>query len=65
MGNPDIRSLADMGRIYDAARAMSFSLVTRETIIQVLAATLVPLAPLVLFMIPLAELVKRLAVMLF
>jgi hypothetical protein len=65
LGNQDIRSLADMGRVYGAARAMSFSLFTRETIIQVLAATLVPLAPLVLFMIPLGELVKRVAAMLF
>lgn len=61
LGHQDIRSLADMQRVYDAARAMSFSLLTKEAVIQLLAATLLPLAPLTLFMIPLGELVKTLA----
>ena len=65
LGHQDIRSLADMVRVYDAARTMSFSLFTREAIIQLLVATLLPLAPLALFMIPLTDLVKALAGMLF
>lgn len=65
LGSHDIQSLADMQQAYDVARTMSFVLVTREGLIQVLAATLVPLAPLVLFMIPFGELVKALAGMLF
>ena len=65
LGSHDIQSLADMGGVYDVARTMSFVLVTREALIQVLAATLVPLAPLALFMIPFGELVKALAGMLF
>lgn len=65
LGNQDIRSLADMIRVYDAARKMSFSLLTRQAVIQLLAATLLPLAPLTLFMFPLGELVKTLAKILF
>jgi hypothetical protein len=65
LGSHDIQSLADMQQAYDVVRTMSFVLVTREGLIQVLAATLVPLAPLVLFMIPFGELVKALAGMLF
>ena len=65
LGHQDIRSLADMLRVYDAARAMSLTLLTREAIIQLLVATLLPLAPLALFMVPFGELVKALAGMLF
>lgn len=65
LGHQDIRSLADMLRVYDAARSMRFSLLTREAVIQLLVATLLPLAPLALFMIPLGDLVKALAGMLF
>ena len=65
LGSHDIQSMADMGGVYDVVRTMSFVLVTREALVQVLAATLVPLAPLALFMIPFGELVKALAGMLF
>ena len=65
LGHRDIRSLADMLRVYDVARSMRFSLLTREAVIQLLVATLLPLAPLALFMIPLGDLVRAVAGMLF
>ena len=65
LGHRDIRSLADMLRVYEVARGMSFTLITREALLQLLVATLLPLLPLVLFMLPFPELVKALAGLFF
>jgi len=65
LGSTDIQSLADMANVYNVARTMRFTPVTRQAIIQVAAATLAPIAPLALTMMPLAQLVKLLAGMLF
>ena len=65
LGSNDIQSLADMANVYNVARTMRFTPVTRQAIIQVAVATLAPIAPLALTMMPLAQLVKLLAGMLF
>lgn len=44
---------------------MRFTVFNRQAILQLLVATLAPLAPLALFMMPLGELMKRLAAMAF
>jgi hypothetical protein len=61
LGTNDIQSLSDMAHVYDVAHTMRFVPFTKQGAIQVLVATLAPIAPLVLTMMPLAELVKRLA----
>ena len=60
VGSADIQSLADLGNSYEVVRTMRPVPVTRDTIIQIAAATLVPIVPLALTMMPLEELLKRL-----
>jgi hypothetical protein len=60
LGSPDIQSLADMGRVYAVVEGMRFAPITRAALLQLLAATLVPILPLLLTMMPLGELVRRL-----
>jgi hypothetical protein len=59
LGTPDIQSLADMGRVYKVVEGMRFAPITRAALVQLLAATLAPIAPLLLTMMPLGELVRR------
>ena len=63
LGTNDVQSLSDMANVYTVVHGMRFVPFTTQGAIQVLAATLVPIAPLVLTMMPLGELVKRLAKM--
>jgi hypothetical protein len=65
VGSADIQSLADLGNSYEVVRTMRFAPVTKEMIVQLAAATLVPIAPLALTMMPLEELLKRLLGILF
>ena len=60
MGSADIQSLADLGNSYEVVRGMRVTPVTRELIILVAVATLLPVAPLLLTMMPLEELFKKL-----
>lgn len=60
MGSADIQSLADLGNSYEVVRGMRITPVTRELIILVAVATLLPVAPLLLTMMPLEELIKKL-----
>jgi hypothetical protein len=60
LGTRDIQSLADMGRVYATVQTMRFAPITRVALAQLLVATLGPIAPLVLTMMPLGELVRRL-----
>jgi len=48
VGSGDIQSLADLGTGYDMVRTMRAAPVTRDGVLQVVAATLVPIAPLAL-----------------
>jgi hypothetical protein len=60
IGSPDIQSLADLGTSYEVVQTMHIAPITRQTVFQLAAATLVPIVPLVLTMIPLNELLKKL-----
>ena len=60
VGSGDIQSLADLGNSYEVVRTMRIAPFTKESVIQVVVATLAPLAPLTLTMMPLEELLKTL-----
>jgi hypothetical protein len=60
IGSADIQSLADLANSYEVVRSMSMVPFTRNTLVQLAAATLLPVVPLLLTMISLDELVKRL-----
>ena len=65
LGSGDIQSLADIGNSFAVVQTLRIAPVTRETIFRLVAATLAPVAPLLLTMMPLEELLKRLLGMLF
>ena len=58
VGSGDIQSLADLGNSYEVVRTMRIAPVTREAILQLVVATLAPIVPLALTMMPLEELLK-------
>jgi len=60
VGSADIQSLADLGNSYQIVQSMRPVPITKEALIQLAVITLLPVAPLVLTMIPLSELLKRL-----
>jgi hypothetical protein len=65
VGSADIQSLADLGNSYEVVRTMRIAPITRQSILQVAAATLLPIVPLALTMMPLEELLKKLLGVLF
>jgi len=60
VGSADIQSLADLSNSYAVVETMRFAPITKQAILGVVAATLIPIAPLLLTMIPLNELVQKL-----
>ena len=60
VGSSDIQSLADLNNSFEVVRTMRIAPVTKEAVLQLVVATLVPVAPLALTMMPLEELLKRL-----
>ncbi len=60
VGSADIQSLADLSNSYEVVRTMRIVPVTTQAITRLAAATLIPIVPLLLTMIPLSELLKRL-----
>jgi len=60
VGTGDIQSLADLANSYEVVKTMRIAPVTREAILRLVVATLVPIAPLALTMMPLEELLKLL-----
>ena len=60
MGCADIQSLADLGNSYEVVRTMGFAPFSKGAILQLAASTLVPVAPLLLTMMPLDQLLKLL-----
>ena len=60
VGSADIQSLADLGTAYGVVRTMRLVPVTKDLIVQIAVATLVPIVPLALTLMPLEELLKRL-----
>jgi len=65
VGSADIQSLADLGNSFEVVRTMRIAPVTKQTFLQIVVATLAPVAPLALTMMPLEELVKTLLGVLF
>jgi hypothetical protein len=60
VGSGDIQSLADLGNSYEVVRTMRIAPITKDAVFLLAAATLAPIAPLALTMMPLEELVKLL-----
>jgi hypothetical protein len=60
VGSADIQSLADLANSFDIVKTMRLAPLTRDGLVQLVAATLAPVVPLALTMMPLDELVKRL-----
>jgi hypothetical protein len=60
VGSGDIQSLADLANSFEVVRTMQLAPITRDALLRLLVATLAPLAPLVLTMMPLEELLRKL-----
>lgn len=60
VGSADIQSLADMCNSFEVVRTMHFAPFTRQSILLLSGATLAPVVPLVLTLMPLEELLKKL-----
>lgn len=60
MGNPDLQSLADLSNSFQVVRDIKSLPIDKDTIIQIVAFTLIPVLPLVLTVIPLKELIAKL-----
>ena len=65
LGSADIQSLADLGNSYEVVRTMRIAPITRDAILRLVAATLAPIVPLLLTLMPLEELLKKLFGILF
>ena len=60
LGTGDIQSLADLGNSFEIVRGLKLVPFTNQTVIQLAVMTLLPVAPLLLTMVSLEELLKRL-----
>jgi hypothetical protein len=65
VGSADIQSLADLANSFDVVRTMRVAPITRDALLVVVFATLVPLVPLALTMMSLEDLLMKLASVLF
>jgi len=65
LGSSDIQSLADFANSFAVIRNMRLAPVTRTALLQLTAAVLVPIAPLLLTMMPLEALLRKLFGLLF
>jgi hypothetical protein len=65
VGSGDIQSLADLANSFEVVRTMQIAPITKDAILRLIAATLAPIVPLVLTMMPLEELLKTLFGVLF
>lgn len=60
VGSADIQSLADLGNSFELVRCMRYAPITRDAVLLLLAITLLPVAPLLLTMVPLEEIMRTL-----
>jgi len=65
VGSADIQSLADLANSYEVVRTMRLAPITKEAILRLTAAALVPIVPLLLTMMPFEELAAKLFGILF
>jgi hypothetical protein len=59
IGSADVQSLADMGNSFEVVREMNLVPFGKDTLIKLAVITLAPVAPLILTMIPLGQLLDR------
>jgi hypothetical protein len=59
VGSADIQSLADLGNSFEVVRGMRVIAITRDTVVQLGVAALLPLAPLLLTMFSLNQILQR------
>ena len=59
VGSGDIQSLADLGNGFEIVRSMKLVPFGKDTLLKLAAISLAPVAPLVLTMIPLGELIDQ------
>jgi hypothetical protein len=64
LGAPDIQGLADVQRAFEAVRSLKIVPINRQMLLSLALAVLAPIAPLLLTMMPMEELVKKLAAVL-
>ena len=60
VGSADIQSLADLANSFEVVKTMQIAPITRDALIRLVAATLAPVVPLLLTMMPLEDLLKKL-----
>jgi hypothetical protein len=60
LGSADIQSLADLANSFEIVRTMRVAPITRQAVLQLAAATVAPIVPLLLTIMPLDELLKKL-----
>jgi hypothetical protein len=65
VGSADVQSLADMANSFEVVRTIRIVPITKEVVLQLVAATLAPVVPLVFTMMSLEELLKTLFGILF
>lgn len=65
IGSGDIQSLADLANSFEVVRTMRIAPITRDALIRLVVATLAPVVPLALTMMPLEELLRKLLGILF
>jgi hypothetical protein len=65
VGSADIQSLADLGNSYQVVKSMRLLPFSRDSLIQLVGATLLPILPLALTMMPLEDFLKKLVGILF
>jgi hypothetical protein len=65
VGSADIQSLADLASSFEVVRTMQLAPITKDALLRLIVATLVPIAPLALTIMPLEELLKTLFGILF
>jgi hypothetical protein len=61
IGSAEIQSLADMANSFDVVKTMRAAPITRDAVLSLIVATLLPILPLALTMMSLGELLKKLA----
>jgi hypothetical protein len=65
IGNADIQSLADLDNSYEVVRTISFAPFNPRAIVQLAATILLPVAPLLLTIMPLDQILKILLGLVF
>jgi hypothetical protein len=65
VGSGDIQSLADLANTFDVVKTMRIAPITKDALLRMVAATLVPVVPLALTMMSPEELLKKLLGILF